>query len=99
MFNRRQFLGSLGTAAGALTLPPFLAPAEAQNFETLNRQVSHLSPLEAAQNEDFLAFVKTEYTVSPNLLNLNNGGVCPQPRSVQDAHIRFYQYCNEAPSY
>ncbi|RDB02485.1 aminotransferase class V-fold PLP-dependent enzyme [Runella aurantiaca] len=99
MFNRRQFLGSLGTAAGALTLPPFLAPAEAQNFETLNRQVAHLAPLEAAQNEDFWAFVKTEYTVSPNLLNLNNGGVCPQPRSVQDAHIRFYQYCNEAPSY
>jgi len=99
MFNRRQFLGSLGATAGALSLPPFLTSAEANNFETLNRQIGHLSPVEAAQNEDFWAWVKTEYTVSPNLLNLNNGGVCPQPRSVQDAHIRFYQYCNEAPSY
>ena len=99
MFNRRQFLGSLSAAAGAMTLPPFLNPAEASNFETMNRQMAHLSPLEAAQNEDFWAWVKTEFTVSPNLLNLNNGGVCPQPRSVQDAHIRFYQYCNEAPSY
>jgi len=40
-----------------------------------------------------------EFTVSPNLLNLNNGGVSPQPKVVQDAHIRFYQYANEAPTY
>jgi selenocysteine lyase/cysteine desulfurase len=52
-----------------------------------------------AQDEDFWSWVKSEYTVSPNLLNLNNGGVCPQPKVVQDAHIRFYQYSNEAPSY
>ncbi|GAB2539210.1 aminotransferase class V-fold PLP-dependent enzyme [Spirosoma aerophilum] len=57
------------------------------------------SATEWAQDEDFWAWVKSEYTVSPNLLNLNNGGVCPQPKVVQDAHIRFYQYCNEAPSY
>jgi len=99
MLNRRQFLGSLGATASALSLPPFLTPVEANNLEAFNRQVANVSPLEAAQNEDFWAWVKTEYTVSPNLLNLNNGGVCPQPRSVQDAHIRFYQYCNEAPSY
>jgi len=37
--------------------------------------------------------------VSPNIINLNNGGVAPQPKVVQDAHIRYYQYCNEAPSY
>ena len=99
MVNRRKFLSALGATTGVLSLPPFLTSAEAKNFETFNRQIGHLSPLEAAQNEDFWAWVKTEYTVSPNLLNLNNGGVCPQPRSVQDAHIRFYQYCNEAPSY
>jgi selenocysteine lyase/cysteine desulfurase len=43
--------------------------------------------------------VRESYTVSPNILNLNNGGVAPQPKVVQDAHIRYYQYCNEAPSY
>jgi hypothetical protein len=37
--------------------------------------------------------------VSPNIINLNNGGVAPQPKVVQDAHIRYYQYANEAPSY
>jgi selenocysteine lyase/cysteine desulfurase len=50
-------------------------------------------------NEDFWSWIRESYTVSPNLLNLNNGGVAPQPKVVQDAHIRYYQYSNEAPSY
>ena len=33
------------------------------------------------------------------IINLNNGGVSPQPKIVQDAAIRYYQYCNEGPSY
>jgi selenocysteine lyase/cysteine desulfurase len=39
------------------------------------------------------------YTVSPNILNLNNGGVSPQPKVVQDAVDRYYHLSNEAPSY
>jgi len=39
------------------------------------------------------------YTVSPNLLNLNNGGVSPQPKVVQDAVDRYYHLSNEAPTY
>ena len=50
-------------------------------------------------DDDFWGWVRESYTVSPNVINLNNGGVSPQPKVVQDAHIRFYQYCNEAPSY
>ncbi|MEO0330133.1 MAG: aminotransferase class V-fold PLP-dependent enzyme [Bacteroidota bacterium] len=39
------------------------------------------------------------YTVSPNIINLNNGGVSPQPKVVQDAVDRYYHLSNEAPSY
>ena len=39
------------------------------------------------------------YTVSPNLVNLNNGGVSPQPKVVQEAVERYNQLSNEAPSY
>ena len=39
------------------------------------------------------------YTVSPNILNLNNGGVSPQPKVVQDAVDRYYHLSNEAPTY
>ncbi len=50
-------------------------------------------------DEDFWGWVRESYTTSPNIINLNNGGVAPQPKVVQDAHISYYQYCNEAPSY
>lgn len=96
MNSRRNFLAQAGTA---LALPVFLNHAQASGLATANRQISGLTPQQAATDEDYWAWIKNEYTVSPNLLNLNNGGVCPQPKVVQDAHIRFYQYCNEAPSY
>jgi len=56
-------------------------------------------PLSHVDDEDFWSWIREAYTVSPNIINLNNGGVAPQPKVVQDAHIRYYQYCNEAPSY
>lgn len=98
MTTRRSFFRqTAATAAGALTLPAFLPAVFAHPTPTADAGLK--SAAEWAQDEDFWAWVKSEYTVSPNLLNLNNGGVCPQPKVVQDAHIRFYQYCNEAPSY
>lgn len=96
MTTRRNFFRQ-AAAAGALTLPQFTSDTYANPFPLTDSALK--SPGEWAQDEDFWAWVKSEYTVSPNLLNLNNGGVCPQPKVVQDAHIRFYQYANEAPSY
>ena len=96
--SRRMFMRHLGAAAAS----PLLLPdwSEANALSELQRFPTALkTPQQWAQDEDFWSWVKTEFTVSPNLLNLNNGGVSPQPKSVQDAHIRFYQYCNEAPSY
>ncbi|WP_338876565.1 aminotransferase class V-fold PLP-dependent enzyme [Spirosoma sp. SC4-14] len=98
MSSRRTFFRQTAVAAtGALTLPSFLPEAFAKSIPSAD--MGQKSATEWAQDEDFWAWVKSEYTVSPTILNLNNGGVCPQPKVVQDAHIRFYQYCNEAPSY
>ncbi len=58
-----------------------------------------ISELQTAEGDDFWNGIKSSFTVSPNIINLNNGGVSPQPLQVQNAHIRFYQYSNEAPSY
>ncbi|GAB3905741.1 aminotransferase class V-fold PLP-dependent enzyme [Larkinella knui] len=98
MSTRRTFFRQLGAAATTpLVLPDFLTEANRSVFQRLQHTAS--SPQQIAQDEDFWSWIKAEYTVSPNILNLNNGGVSPQPKLVQDAHIRFYQYCNEAPSY
>ncbi|MBU1821261.1 MAG: aminotransferase class V-fold PLP-dependent enzyme [Bacteroidetes bacterium] len=100
MESRRSFFRQMGsTAAGAFSLPLFLDQAYAGQLRAQAKRIDHLLPAEAARDEDYWSWIKNEYTVSPNLLNLNNGGVCPQPKAVQDAHIRYYQYCNEAPSY
>ena len=50
-------------------------------------------------DETFWHQVKQAYTVSPALLNLNNGGVAPAPKVVQDALARYNDLCNETPSY
>jgi selenocysteine lyase/cysteine desulfurase len=43
--------------------------------------------------------IKQSYTVSANILNLNNGGVSPQPRVVQEAVERYNKLSNETPSF
>ncbi len=55
--------------------------------------------LTATTDEELWAMMAQAYTVSPNILNLNNGGVSPQPKVVQDAVDRYYHLSNEAPTY
>jgi selenocysteine lyase/cysteine desulfurase len=98
-FNRRIFLSKLGTLAGTVTTGSLLTPAIANNLEKAFESVAHLSLDECASNEEFWYQIKMAYTVSPALLNLNNGGVSPQPKVVQDAVERYNKLSNESPSY
>ena len=43
--------------------------------------------------------IQRAYSVNPNLINLNNGGVSPAPIVVQQAVERYNQLSNEGPSY
>lgn len=96
MNNRRNFVKGIAGTFGFLSMANSSFANEAvSRFDKFHS----LSPEQALNEEDFWTWVKESFTVSPNVLNLNNGGVSPQPKVVQDAHIRYYQYCNEAPSY
>lgn len=99
MGSRRKFLQELAASAGTfgfLSIANNVFAKEAlQQFDKFHA----LPPNDALNDEDFWNWVKESYTVSPTILNLNNGGVSPQPKVVQDAHIRYYQFCNEGPSY
>jgi len=97
--SRRKFIRQIGGIAGTLSLGAFLEPAFAAGFQERLRDVEHRDSLDLAKDEDFWSYIQQAFTVSPNMINLNNGGVSPQPKSVQDAMIRYYQYANEAPSY
>lgn len=95
MASRRNFLQKLSHTVGGLSFLTFANPVFAEEaWLQMNRYKDQMLP-----DEDFWGWVRESYTVSPNIINLNNGGVAPQPKVVQDAHIRYYQYCNEAPSY
>jgi len=85
--------------AGSFSFLKFTDPLFAAELESKINHVNKFTAEEVAGDEDFWSWVREAYTVSPNIINLNNGGVSPQPKVVQDAHIRNYQYCNEAPSY
>src|SRR3954471_8692459 len=99
MFTRKKFLQRSALATAGFSLLEFMRPLEAAEFKEHLERVAAMEPAAAAADDDFWNFIREQYTVSPNIINLNNGGVSPQPKPVQDAHIRFYQYCNEAPSY
>lgn len=57
------------------------------------------SPLSSAQDEDFWIQIQQAFSLDRSMINLNNGGVCPSPRVVQEALRRQLEYGNQAPSY
>ncbi len=98
-FNRRNFLSKLGTFAGTITAGSLLTPALACNLQQAFESVENLTPDEITKNEEFWYQIKMAYTVSQDLLNLNNGGVSPSPKVVQDAVERYNKLINESPSF
>jgi len=99
MSTRRSFFQKALGAAGALSLSPLVSQAISEDISDALLSLNKLSPFDAASDEDLWARMAQAYTVSPNILNLNNGGVSPQPKVVQDAVDRYYHLSNEAPTY
>ncbi len=99
MHNRRTFINRIAGAAGLSAISPFIN--EAQGKDLLNRlQLAKERPdQEIVTDEDFWSAIRQAYTVSPTMINLNNGGVCPQPKVVQDAVEHYNRLSNEGPSH
>ncbi len=97
--DRRTFLRSAATLAGAFSTSSLFSQAHAADFSAAGRAVTTLGPAEVAQNEDFWAVIQRCYSVNPDIVNLNNGGVSPAPIVVQQAVERYNQLSNEGPSY
>jgi selenocysteine lyase/cysteine desulfurase len=96
MSNRRSFL-KRSAAFLSLAAIPDLVYSEQFSFE-INR-IKNFSLQKIAADEDFWRVIKESYTASATIINLNNGGVSPSPKVVQDALDRFNRMSNEAPSY
>jgi selenocysteine lyase/cysteine desulfurase len=96
MSTRRDFLGALGLPAVAPALG--LRPGRAlEVLDALGAPAG--SPAEVARDEDFWNTVADAFAVDRSLVNFDNGGVSPSPRSVQDALRRHVEHGNEAPAH
>ena len=97
--TRRNFLQKASLLTGAFSMNSLFNQLHAADFENANQKVALLSSEEIARDEDYWTTIQQAYSVNPNIINLNNGGVSPAPRIVQDALDRYNKLCNEAPSY
>jgi len=98
-YNRRKFINQLTGAAGTMAFSTLLNPTIATKIEKALHKIKGQNAQQSATNEDFWQQIRQAYTVSATVINLNNGGVSPQPKVVQDAVERYNRLSNETPSY
>jgi len=96
MTTRRGFLESLLTAGAAL---PALRDDALPRLARIARHVDRRPTDDVTRDEDFWLEVQQAFTLDRTIINLNNGGVSPSPRVVQDAMRRYLEYSNTAPAY
>jgi len=87
--QRREFVKTLGFILSTSLIY--------NNTNVLSETLARHKPND--NNEDFWAWVQQSYTSNPNIINLNNGGVSPQPKIVQDAMFKYTRLCNQGPAY
>jgi len=63
------------------------------------QRTSALSPVEAARDESLWREVQNAFSINRSIINLDNGAVCPSPRNVTEAMIRYTWELQDAPAY
>ena len=96
MTHRRDFLTRL---AGASAVAAAFRRDGLDSVLAAGRAADGRRAAELASDEDHWREIQQAFTVDRSLINLNNGGVSPSPRVVQDAMRRYLELSNEAPVY
>jgi selenocysteine lyase/cysteine desulfurase len=97
--DRRAFLASVGKGIGLAAMSSGVVASLFENVKAAGRAVDHLSPIEAALDEDYWAAIQQAFSVTRGIVNLNNGGVCPSPRMVTEAFVRYTWQQEDATAY
>src|SRR5438874_2485608 len=99
MPTRRSFLSLAGKSLGLASLSSATVTSLLRNLEAATKNVAHLTPEEAATDEDYWATIQQAFSVTRGLVNLNNGGVSPSPRIVTEALVRYIWQQEDATAY
>jgi selenocysteine lyase/cysteine desulfurase len=90
--DKRSFLKNmLFFSAG---VPLFL-----KDMERWTRQIEHLTPQQAAQDEDFWLRVRSGYRLKPDYINLENGYYCFLPQDILESYLHHIREVNYQGSY
>lgn len=98
-FDRRRFLASVGKGVGIATLSSAFLSSLLEDVYAASRSIAHLSPRDAAMDEDFWFQVQQAFSITRSTINLNNGGVSPSPRIVTEALVRYQWQQEDIPAY
>ncbi len=93
-FSRRTLLKIMGIVSALDPMKLFSKNTEEVSIEDLR----HFEKNDF-ENEDFWNLINQSFSISKNIINLNNGGVSPQPKVVQEAFERYNRISNEGPAY
>ena len=100
MTTRRAFLGSLSWPAASVAVAGLRPEGVIRVLTAIADPAKGArSPDEVARDENFWFEVQQAFDVDRSMINLNNGGVCPSPRSVMTALHRNLDFSNTAPAY
>jgi selenocysteine lyase/cysteine desulfurase len=88
-FSRRRFLSMVGKGAGLAALSSATVASLLDDLHAATARVAHLSPEQAAMDEDFWFHIQESFSITRGIINLNNGGVSPSPRLVTEALCRY----------
>jgi isopenicillin-N epimerase len=97
--SRRGFLSLAGKGLGLAALSVPTIGALVKEVEAASRSVAHLTPQQAAIDEDYWSIIQNAFTVTRGIINLNNGGVSPSPRIVTEALVRYIWQQEDATAY
>src|SRR5207237_405349 len=97
--TRRDFLALAGKSLGLAALSSATVASLLTNVEASTKTVAHLTPEEAAMDEDYWATIQNSFTVTRGIINLNNGGVSPSPRIETEALVCYQWQQEDATAY
>jgi isopenicillin-N epimerase len=98
-FARRDFLSLAGKGLGLAALSSTTIASMLQEIHAATKSIAHLTPAQAAMDEDFWFAIQNAFTVTRGIVNLNNGGVSPSPRIVTEALVRYIWQQEDATAY
>ncbi|HEY6951493.1 MAG TPA: aminotransferase class V-fold PLP-dependent enzyme [Bacteroidota bacterium] len=97
--GRREFLGAVGKGLGLAALTTASIASLFDELRASTRKVEHLTPEQAAADEDFWFDIQRSFSVTRGIINLNNGGVSPSPRVVTEALCKYIWEQEDATAY